>query len=314
MNRSHYPSIDKLWCSCCSAEEFLHREVLDKASNTSDRERLEQELAAIEKAQCAMDFVAMHVIKVAAGTVGHGVLGVGVLPGLAVAGSLRLTGIDAVPVRSGFQVPFTLHIAPDGLNKALSILKIQCGEAYVAIHGGASQNTPCEVYLSDVPIRDIVRCDWSPGHDRSLSRWGDRVLTLPHPPPRNHGMLRIDLVPSELVAALESSARAAFPGCLKPLIRVMREIPLDDCATLDYLRSAAGGGMLRKYTNLAFEERRINSFQDFAALICQYDRTELPYYIMEPHSAAIAHQLWCLAYLETHISTPSLRSGSGCAT
>ena len=314
MNRSHYPSIDKLWRSCGSVEEFLRREVLDKTPNSSDRERLEQELAAIERAQCAMDFVAMHVIKVAAGTVGHGVLGVGVLPGLAVAGSLRLTGIDAPPVYAGFQPPFTLHIAPGVLDKALAILKWKLGEACVAIFGGASSKDVCEVYLSDVPIRDIARCDWGPGRDRSLSRWGDRVLTLPNPPPRNHGMLRIDLVPSELVAALESSAHAAFPGCPKPLIRVMREIPLDDCATLDYLRSAAGGGMLRKYTNLAFEERRINSFQDFAALICQYDRTELPYYIMEPHSAAIAHQLWCLAYLETHISTPSLRSGSGCAT
>lgn len=314
MNRSHYPSIDKLRRSCSSAEEFLRREVLDKVSSTSDRERLEQELAAIEKAQCAMDFVAMHVIKIAVGTVCHGILGVGVLPGLAVAGSLRLTGIDAAPVRSGFQVPFTLHIAPDGLDKALSILKIQCGEEYVAIHGGASQNTPCEVYLSDVPIRDIARCDWGPGRNRSLSRWGDRILTLPHPPLRNHGMLRIDLVSSELVAALESSARAAFPGCLKPLIRVMREIPLDDCATLDFLNGPVGGKMLRMFASLALEERRISSFQDFAALICQCDRTGLPYYIREPHSIAIAHQLWCLAYLETHISTPVLGLGGGCAT
>ena len=314
MNRSHYPSIDKLRRSCGSAEEFLRGEVLDKVSNTSGRERLEQELAAIEKAQCAMDFVAMHVIKVAVGTVGHGIVGVGVLPGMAVAGALRLTGINASPIHCGFQVPFTLHIAPDGLNKALSILKIQCGEAYVAIHGGTSQNTPCEVHLSDVPIRDIARCDWGPGRDRSLSRWGDRVLTLPHPPPRNHGMLRIDLVPSELVAALETAARAAFPGCLKPLIRVMREIPLDDCAPLDFLNGPAGGRMLRMYASLALEERRISSFQDFAALICQYDRSGLPYYIREPHSTAIAHQLWCLSYLETHISTPVLGLGSGYTT
>ena len=314
MNRSLYPSIDKLWRSCGSAEEFLRREVLDKAPNTSDRERLEQELAAIEKAQCAMDFVAMHVIKVAAGTVGHGILGVGVLPGLAVAGALRLTGIDAPPVRSGFQGPFTLHIAPEGLNNALSILKFRCGEACVAIHGCTSSKDVYEVYLSDVPIRDIAHCDWGPGHDRSLSRWGDRVLTLPHPPPRDHGMLRIDLVPSELVAALETAARAASPERHRPLIRVMREIPLDDCATLDFLNSPVGGRMLRKYTNLALGERRINSFQDFAALIRQYDRTELPYYIGEPHSVAIAHQLWCLAYLETHMSTPVLGLDGGCAT
>ena len=58
MNCSHYPGIDKLWHSYGSADEFLRREALDKASNTSDRERLVQELAEIEKAQCAMDFVA----------------------------------------------------------------------------------------------------------------------------------------------------------------------------------------------------------------------------------------------------------------
>ena len=64
------------WSSFGSAEEFLRREVLDKAPNTSGRDRLGQELAAIEKAQRAMDFVTMHVIKVAAGTVGHGILGI----------------------------------------------------------------------------------------------------------------------------------------------------------------------------------------------------------------------------------------------
>ena len=280
MNRSHYPDIRRLWSFDGTAEAFLRKRFGDAVCN----ELVARELSAIETAGCAVDLVATLVIRGALGISYRYAVGMGGLAGSSVAYRLRLSCVD--PVKFGvctpLRTPLLLHVSPDGVDEVVDALKGRLGDKCVALRPGTSPRMPHELYLADTSIRDLVPCDWG----------RDRTLIIPGPlRSGGHGMLRIDLMPSKLVAALEQQAAAVYDG--KRFFKALDDIPDNDSATFDYLNSPEGKGMLNEYAPFASDDTPVNSFEDLMGCVSNCER-------MTAHAASIARQLWCLAYLKAH--------------
>ena len=287
MDRSHYPDMHRLWRFDGTPEDFLRERLGDAFCD----ETIARELAAVEKAGCAADLTVALFIRAALGVRYHYAVGMGSLAGLLVANRLRLSCID--PVKFGvctpLSMPLLFHVSPDGVGEVASALKRRLGERSVALRPGASPRTPHELYLADTSIRDLVPCDW--GLDRTLIIPGSLRSEA-------HGMLRIDLMPSKLVAALEQQAAAVYNG--ERFLKALDGVPDNDSATFDYLNSPAGKEMLDEYAGCTPEEDTpLHTFEDFVGCVSGGEQRTVPR-CSTAHAASIARQLWCLAYLEAH--------------
>ncbi len=287
MNRSHYPGIDKLWRFDGTAEAFLRERLGDAACN----ELIARELVAVEKAGCAADLVAALFIRAALGVRYRYAVGMGSLAGSLVANRLRLSCVD--PIKYGICTPLSspllFHVSPDGIGEVASALKGRLGDRCVALRPGTSPRTPHELYLADTSIRDLVPCDWG----------RNRTLNIPSPlRSGGHGMLRIDLMPSKLVAALEQQTAAVYNG--ERFLKALDGVPDNDSATFDYLNSPAGKEMLDEYAGYTPEgDTPLHTFEDFVGCVSNGEQRTVPR-CSTAHAASIARQLWCLAYLKAH--------------
>ncbi len=287
MDRSHYPAFQDLWKIDGNAEKFL-REKLSDETDAIYRKRLEQELNAITQNQCAIDFVALYMIHVAASSVGHLAVGSGILSGLLVANRLGLSYIDPVEYEldfSAFLKPetglnplFTLSLSAKGKERIISFLKLRLGANRVAVDGDL-------LYLANKSIRDIALCDW--GKDRTLT------LKEPLPPFDDSGMLVIDLIASDLISELEKMVQMIDIKEMKVLFKYLRTIPLDDRATLDYLKSAKGIKFLEKYISPA-DKSIFLPLPVLANFVKPGSESDIG------NALTFAYLVWCLAYLNAH--------------
>ena len=287
MDRSYYPAFQDLWKTDGNAEEFL-REKLSGETDAIYRERLDQEFDAIIQNQCAIDLAALYMIHVAASSVGHLAAGSGILSGLLVSNRLGLSYIDPVEYgldfkaflqpETGLNPLFTLLGSPEGRERIISFLKLRLGANRVAVDGDL-------LYLANKSIRDIAPCDW--GKDRTLT------LEEPLPPFDDSGMLVIDLIASDLIAELEKIAGSIDIKEMKVLFKYLRTIPLDDRATLNYLKSADGKKFLEKYVSPA-DRSNFLPLPLLANFVKPGSESDIG------NAIAFAYLVWCLAFFNAH--------------